>query len=149
MRPAWAVVTWYRLLVVQTMTELNEHLGHADHGDNDRHIGNRHLDRGGGGLRRAAPPAAATSRAVRYRTDADRQVDHKASMLGAAVSLLGAGAACRVDSERALGRDLCRGPLWRASRRLPPIARLREAPRLLVLDHYLEVLVCKPGALPK
>jgi hypothetical protein len=41
MRPAWAVVTWSRLLVVQTMTELNEHLGHADHGDNDRHIGNR------------------------------------------------------------------------------------------------------------
>jgi len=34
------------------------------------------------------------------------RVDHKASMLGAAVSLLGAGAACRVDSERALGRDL-------------------------------------------
>jgi hypothetical protein len=27
--------------VVQTMTELNEHLAHADHGDNDRPIGNR------------------------------------------------------------------------------------------------------------
>jgi hypothetical protein len=35
------------------------------------------------------------------------RVDHQASMLGAAVSLLGAGAAGRVDSERALGRDLC------------------------------------------
>ena len=129
------------------MTGLNEHLAHADHADNDRHIGNRHLDRGGGLRRRAAPSAAAANRAVRYRSDADRQGRHKARICvrqchySVPARLAGWTVNVRLGATfvevRSGGRVVARHE--RA------VARGAQS---LVLDHYLEVLVRKPGALP-
>src|SRR5919197_6610326 len=69
--------------------------------------------------RRAATPAAAARRAVRYRADADRQGRPPGQDLRAAVLLLGAGAAGRVDRERPSRRHRGGDPLgWPSGR--PP-----------------------------
>jgi transposase len=131
--------------VVAAMSKLNEHLAQADHADNDRRQPPH--NRGGGLRRRAATPAAATSRAVRYRSDADRARRSQGQDLRAAVPRLGAGAACRVDRERALGATLSRSAL--AGESSPATnARSREAPSRWCLTTILRCWSASPVRFP-
>ena len=129
------------------MAELNELLSGYDLADDARRIGNRRECRRSTSPSRR-PAAAAADRGVRDRADVDAagrpvRPGHRPPM-----PLLGPGPADRPSGP---GGAAClrAGRVRRPHGRSPGMnGRPCAAAEILLLDHYLEVLVRKPGALP-
>lgn len=133
--------------VVQTMTKLNEHLGRADHADNDRHIGNRRTTVGAevAAERPHLQPLPAepfdTARMLTARVDHKARICVRQCHYSVPARLAGWTVNVRLGATfvevRSSGRVV-------ASHE----RAVTRGAQSLVLDHYLEVLVRKPGALP-
>jgi transposase len=133
--------------VVQTMTELNEHLARADHADNDRHIGNRRTTVGTdfAAERPHLLPLPAepldTARVLTARVDRKARVCVRQCHYSVPARLAGWTVNVRLGAStvevRSGGRVVARHE-----------RAVTRGTQSLVLDHYLEVLVRKPGALP-
>jgi transposase len=133
--------------VVQTMTELNERLAAADRADNDRHIGNRRTTVGADFaaeqphlLPLPAEPFDA-SRMLTARVDSKARVCVRQCYYSVPARLAGWTVNVRLGATvveiRSGGRVVARHE-----------RSVTRGTQSLVLDHYLEVLVRKPGALP-
>lgn len=133
--------------VVQTMTELNEHLATADRADDDRHIGNRRTTVGADFaaerphlLALPAEPFDA-SRMLTARVDSKARICVRQCHYSVPARLAGWTVNVRLGATvvevRAGGRVVARHE-----------RAVNRGTQSLVLDHYLEVLVRKPGALP-
>lgn len=133
--------------VVQTMTKLNEHLAQADHADNDRHIGNRRTTVGAevAAERPHLQPLPAepfdTARMLTARVDHKARICVRQCHYSVPARLAGWTVNVRLGATfvevRSSGRVV-------ASHE----RAVTRGAQSLVLDHYLEVLVRKPGALP-
>jgi transposase len=133
--------------LVQTMTELNEHLAHADGADNDRHIGNRRTTVGADFtaerphlLRLPAEPFDA-SRMLTARVDSKARICVRQCYYSVPARLAGWTVNVRLGATvveiRSGGQVVARHE-----------RAVTRGTQSLVLDHYLEVLVRKPGAFP-
>ena len=132
---------------VDSLTQLNALLEDADRADDARHIGSRLATVGQmAEAERAALgplPAEPFDPTVPLRARADRKA--RISVRGSRYSVPAAYAGRRLDvrlggaalSVHAAGREIARHE-----------RSVRKGAEVLVLDHYLEVLTRKPGALP-
>ena len=135
---------------VGVLAELNELMAAGDRVDDDRQIGRRPDTVG-----RRPPPSwpgcgPLPEVAVRHRGDPARgQGRHQGPDLCAPKLLLGPGRAWPAAAVAVrLGAQTLRGGRRRAGRGLSIERSLHKGTEDLVLDHYLEILVRKPGALP-
>jgi transposase len=133
--------------VVATMTELNKHLARADAADDDRHIGNRRTTVGADfaseqpHLLSLPADRFDTARSLTARVDQKARICVRQCHYSVPARLAGWTVNVRLGATflevRAGGRVVAR------HERLTT-----RGSQSLVLDHYLEVLVGKPGALP-
>lgn len=132
---------------VRSLTELNEHLAAADRTDLVRHIGSRHATVGEAGAVDAAAlrPLPAEpfdfARVVPVKVDTKARVCVRQSFYSVPARYAGRTLTARIGGTRIEVTD--RGTVAAAHER-----SVVRGSQTLVLDHYLEILVRKPGALP-
>jgi hypothetical protein len=133
--------------VVATMTGLNEHLARADALDDDRHIGNRRttvgVDFASEQSHLLSLPAEVfdTARSLTARVDQKARICVRQCYYSVPARLAGWTVNVRLGATTVE----VRGGGRVVARHERAVARGAQS---LVLDHYLEVLVRKPGALP-
>jgi transposase len=131
---------------VATMAELNDLLTLAMGRDDRRHIAHRHADVGEhfaleAPLLRPMPAEPFDTTVVSsHRVDRKSRVSVRGCLYSVPARLVGRRVDAVVGAETV---DVADGPTVVASH-----ARARKGDEVLVLDHYLEVLKLKPGALP-